>query len=124
MAQSTGTPAPVASAAAPSDVFAQLRQQAEERLRQFQQGPPTPQAAYTLEKELKAVFDDAARVLLQQEFNRLEPADTHQAAPKIRYHGQTYRRNKKTKAEIATSFGPITLWSCLYLNADEGEPGL
>jgi len=101
-----------------------LRVQAEERLRQFQQGPPTPRAAYTLEKDLKAVFDEAARALLQQAFNRLEPPDKRQAAAKVRYQGQTYRINKQTPAEVATSFGPITLRSWLYLCCDDGEPGL
>src|SRR4051812_5262128 len=124
MAKSTATPAPAATAAAPSDVFAQLRAQAEDRLRRFQEGTPTPLATYTLEKELKAVFDEAARALLQHEFNRLEPEDKRQAAPKVRFRGQTYRINKKTKAQVATSFGPITLWSFLYLCCEDGEPGL
>src|SRR3954447_22393364 len=124
MAKSTATPAPAATAAAPSDVFAQLRARAEDRLRRFQEGTPTPLATYTLEKELKAVFDEAARALLQHEFNRLEPEDKRQAAAKVRFRGQTYRINKKTKAEVATSFGPITLWSFLYLCNEDGEPGL
>jgi hypothetical protein len=123
MAQSTPTPLPAAREAA-SAVFTQLRSQTEECLRQFRDGSLTPLAAYTLEKQLKAVFDEAARALLQQEFNRCEPDDKSQAAPKVRYRGQTYRLNKKTKAEIATSFGPLTLWSFLYLSSEDGEPGL
>ena len=123
MAKSTATPLTPAREPDPGDVFARLRQQAEERLRHFRQGPPTPLAAYTLEKELKAVCDEAARALLQQEFNRLEPDDRSQAAPKVRYQGQTYRINKKTKAEVATSLGPITHWSFLYLCTEDGEPG-
>ena len=104
LAQSTPTPPAAASATAPGgDVFARLRAQAEDRLRPFRQGPVTPLAAYTLEKELKAVFDEAARALLQQEFNRLEPEDKPQADPKVGYQGQTYRINKRTKAEVATS---------------------
>ena len=47
-----------------------------------------------------------------------------QAAPKVRYHRQTYRLNKRTPATVATSFGPVTLWSWLYLGAEDGEPGL
>jgi hypothetical protein len=125
MAQSTATATTAASASVPSgDVFAPLRAQAEACLRRFQQGPVTPQAAYTLEQELRAVFTEAARVLLEQAFNHCEPQDPRQAAAKVRYQGQTYRINKRTKAEVATSFGPITLWSFLYLNAEDGEPGL
>jgi len=125
MAQSTPTPPTAASATAPGgDPFAQLRTQAEHCLRQFRQGPPTPLAAYTLEQQLKAAFDEAARALLEQEFNRCEPPEKSQAEPKVRYQGQTYRINKKTRAEVATSFGPITLWSFLYLCQEDGEPGL
>src|SRR5215204_366285 len=95
MAQSTAVPAPPASAAAPDDVFARLRAGAEERLRQFQQGAVTPLAAYTLEKELQALFDEAARALLQQTFERLEPVDQAAADAKVRYRGQTYRRSRR-----------------------------
>jgi hypothetical protein len=125
MAQSTATPPATASESAPaSDPFARLRQQAQECLRRFGQGPVTPPAAYALEKELKALFDEAARALLEQAFNRLEPEGKSQAAAQVRYQGQAYRLNKRTKAEVATSFGPITLWSYLYLCREDGEPGL
>jgi hypothetical protein len=125
MAQSTATPPTAASVPAPdSDPFARLRQQVEARLDRFGQGPVTPLAAYTLEKELKALFDEAARALLEQAFNRLEPQDRAQAAAQVRYQGQTYRINKRTPAEVATSFGPITLRSFLYLCHEDGEPGL
>jgi hypothetical protein len=125
MAQSIATPALPAREPAPSgDAFVRLRQQAEERLRQFRQGPVTPLATYTLEQELKAVFAETARALLQEAFHGLEPEDKRQAAPKVRHQGQTYRLNKRTKAEVATSFGPITLWSWLYLCSEDGEPGL
>jgi hypothetical protein len=124
MTKSTPTlPAPTRQQQA-VDPFERLRQHAHERLQLFRQGPVTPQTAYDFEKDLKEVFDEAARTLLEQEFNRLEPDDKQQAAPKVRYHRQTYRINKKTKAEVATCFGPITLWSFLYLAAEDGEPGL
>jgi hypothetical protein len=125
MPQSTPTPAPTASQPLPAtDPFDRLRTQVEERLQHFRHGPITPLAAYTLEKELKAAFDEAARALLEQEFNGLEPDDRAQADPKVRYQGETYRVNKKTQAEVATSFGAITLRSFLYLASEDGAPGL
>jgi hypothetical protein len=125
MAQSTPTPAPAASEPAPrTDPFARLHGQVEACLQRFRHGPVTPLAAYTLEKELKAAFDEAARALLEQAFNCLEPDDRAQADPKVRYRGETYRVNKKTPAEVATSFGAITLRSFLYLASEDGEPGL
>jgi hypothetical protein len=117
-------PAAAARGTASNDVWAQLRRRVEEHLRQFQQCPPTPAAAYTLEKELQTAFGEAGRTLLAETFNRCEPAAKDQASPRVRYHKQTYRINKRTKAEVATSFGPVTLWSWLYLCTEDGEPGL
>jgi hypothetical protein len=124
MAQSMAPPAAAARGMAADDVLAQLRTRVAERLRQFEESPPTPTAAYTLEKELQAAFDEAGRALLAELFNRREPAAKDQAAPRVRYHKETYRINKRTPAEVATSFGPITLWSWLYLCTEDGEPGL
>src|SRR5438552_1218367 len=124
MAQSMAPPAVAARGTAFGDALTQLRTRVEERLRQFEESPPTPAAVYTLEKELKAAFDEAARTILVETFHRREPAAKGQAAPRIRYHKQMYRINKRTQAEVATSFGPITLWSWLYLCTEDGEPGL
>jgi hypothetical protein len=101
-----------------------LRGDIDDRLRQFRNGPITPQAAFELEKDLRRFFDAAGAAILQQEFNRLESDDKQQAAAKVRYHRHVYRINKKTPATIATLFGPIVLRSFLYLAAEDGEPGL
>lgn len=109
------------------DVFEELRQHVQERLRQFHFGPITPLAVYEFEKQLQADLQKAGREILEEELNRIEPADKQEAthaAPRVRYHKETYRINKRTKATIATSFGPITLWSFLYLNEEPGEAGL
>jgi len=106
------------------DIFDRLRRQVHKRLGQFRQQGPTPRSAYDLEKDIKTMFDGTARALLEEEYNHLEAEDKQQAAPRVRYHKQTYRINKRTKATVATSFGPITLWSFLYLNDEDGEPGL
>jgi hypothetical protein len=124
MAQSMAPPVVAARGIAFDGVLTQLRTQVEEHLRQFEQSPPTPAAVYTLEKELKVALDEVGRALLAETFPRREPAAKDQAAPRVRYHKQIYRRNKRTKAEVATSFGPITLWSWLYLCNEDGEPGL
>lgn len=106
------------------DVFDRLRQRVQKRWQEFCHGPVTPLSSYEWEKDLKALFDEAGRELLEEEYNRLQPEDKKQAAPRLRYHKETYRINKRTKATIATSFGPIRLWSWLYLNEEAGEPGL
>jgi hypothetical protein len=106
------------------DGFERLRRRVQRRREQFREGPITPLACYEFEKDLQAILAEVGREILQEEFNRVEPADKQQAAPKVRYHKETYRINKRTPATIATSFGPITLWSFLYLNEEPGEPGL
>jgi hypothetical protein len=117
-------PAAAARATAADDVWTQLRTRVEEELRQFQAGPPTPAAAHALEKSMRDAFEAAGRAVLAAAFHRCEPADRGQAAPRVRYHQQTYRLNKRTPATVATSFGPIRLWSWLYLCTEDGEPGL
>lgn len=124
MAQSMTSPAAAASAGVADDGFLQLRTRVAELQRQFEAKPPTPAAAYTLETELRAAFDQAARAILEETFNRGEPAAKDQVAPRVRYRKETYRLNKRTSAVVATSFGPITLWSWLYLCCTDGEPGL
>lgn len=105
-------------------MFTQLRTRIEALCQRFQDSPPTPAAAYTLESELRAAFDDAGRSVLEQTFNNTEPAQRDQVAPRVRYHKQSYRLNKRTPAQVATSFGTITLRSWLYLCTQDGEPGL
>lgn len=124
MAQSMASPAGTAREMTADDLFTHLRTRVEEARRRFEARPPTPAAAYTLEKELKAALEETGRVLLEETFNRQEPAAKDQVVPQVRYHKQTYRRNKRTKAAVATSFGPIVLWSWLYLCTEDGEPGL
>ncbi len=124
MAQSMAEPVVAARAMVSGDLFAQLRTRVEELQRRFEASAPTPAATYTLEKELQAAFNEAGRSLLEETFNRREPVAKDQAAPRVRYHKQTYRLNKRTPAKVATSFGLITLWSWLYLCSEDGEPGL
>ena len=102
----------------------ELEKRVEELTERFRQRSTTPPSACEFEKELKKVLDAAGRQILEEEFNRREADDKHQLPPKVRYRGETYRINKKTKADIATSFGTIALRSFLYLCEEPGEPGL
>src|ERR1700737_880945 len=92
-----------------NDPLQRLRTSIEQRLQQFRHAPVTPKTAFDLEQDLKQLFDLAGAAILQQEFNRLEPDDKQAVPPKVRYHRQIYRRNKKTPATIATVFGPLVL---------------
>jgi hypothetical protein len=121
------TPTTPLTASAPTqatDLFDTLRQRVHELWHKARQAPLCPLAIYQFEQDLKASLDEAGRTFLEQQFNQLEPRDKEQAPPRVRYHKATYRINKPTKATIATAFGPITLWSFLYLNDEPGEAGL
>lgn len=96
----------------------------EDCLQRFRSGPVTPQSFCDLENELKTISDDVCRQVLEREVNRLEADDKKDLPAKVRYHKETYRINKKTKTQVATRFGPITLHSFYYLNDEDGEPGL
>jgi hypothetical protein len=101
-----------------------LRERVEQHQRQFEDRPLTPQAAYEFEQAIQAALNEAGRAVLREAFQAREPADKRQADPEVRYHRDRYRINKRTPCEVATTFGPITLWSFLYLNEHDGEPGL
>jgi hypothetical protein len=125
MAKSTPTKGPRTSEETYGDDWSErLKARIEERRKQFRTQPLTPLAAREFEKDLKAAADEALREILEEDFNRLEADDKKLLPPKVRYHKETYRINKKTPAEIATIFGPITLWSFLYLCEEPGVPGL
>lgn len=128
MAQCNPTTVVAARAELPTppsgDVIDHLRQQVQQRLQAFRHDPATPLAAYALEKDLKAMLDEVGRHLLQEEFQRLEPADKTQADPRVRFQKDTYRINKRSRTTVASSFGPFTLWSFLYLPSVDGEPCL
>lgn len=122
MAESTRTAA--AASREETHWSAPLAARIAELTEQFRRGPITPQSTYEFEKRLKAALAGAGRSIVEDEFNRLEFDDHKQAAPKVRFQGETYRINKKTPTIVATSFGAIVVRSFLYLNEEAGEPGL
>jgi hypothetical protein len=124
MRKSTRAATRLTSAGGSCDSWSEFQEKVEQLRRQFRDQPLTPLTARDYENKLKAAADELMCHVMQEDFNRLEPDDKKQAAPKVRYRGERYRINKRTKAEIATSFGPITLWSFLYLCEEPGEPGL
>jgi hypothetical protein len=124
MAKSTAAAVPVTTPILSARFQAAMCDKLEACIQKFRQQTATPVTAYAFEKELKTVLDETGREILEQEFNRLEPEDKKQAVPRVRYHRENYRINKKTAAEVATSFGSIRLRSFLYLCDEPGEAGL
>ena len=124
MASGIAASAETAEPNVPFAPWQQLQQRVEECRDKFRQRPVTPAGMFAFENELEALADDACRQFLEQELNRLEPDDKKEMPNKVRFQKDTYRINKKTKARIATRFGPVTLRSFYYMNAEDGEPGL
>jgi hypothetical protein len=85
---------------------------------------PTPQATFQFEQELAGVLREAGRVTTEVTYNAAEPESAEQLPPRVRLGRREFRRNRKTKNEIATVFGPIVLERCFYQSTEPGEPGL
>jgi hypothetical protein len=108
----------------PMEPLDELEERVQAAVQRFRNAPVTPRSFLDLENELAALTQEACRQVLEQEANRVELDDPDTVARQVRYHKETYRRNKKTPAQVATRFGTITLRSFYYLNEEDGEPGL
>jgi hypothetical protein len=85
---------------------------------------PTPQATFQFEQDVAAELREAGRVTVEWTYNAAEPEPAEQLPPRLRLGRREFRRNRKTKNEIATLFGPIVLERTFYQSAEPGEPGL
>jgi hypothetical protein len=101
----------------------QLRQ-LYQHLQRFRQQPPTPERTYALETKTAQVLREAGRVLLEQEFNRIEPPRREDCPLRLRLAGQEYRRRPKSRNVIGTWFGPIVLQRYVYEAVEPGERSL
>src|SRR5438477_13095209 len=82
----------------------QLRQ-LYQHLQLFRQQPPTLERTYTLETKTAQVLREAGRVLLEQEFNRLEPPRREDCPLRLRLAVQAYRRRPKSRNVIGPPYG-------------------
>lgn len=87
----------------------------------FMTQPVTPQATYQLELRIQQQLRELGRQTLQFAFNHLEPDDPKLQPQRLRYHGQTYRRKRKTPRKIDTLFGTFRLRRYVYVPREEGE---
>jgi hypothetical protein len=63
-------------------------------------------------------------VLLESEYNRIEPQQLHECPLRLQLAGQEYRRRPKSPNRIGTLFGEITLRRYLYEATEPGERSL
>jgi hypothetical protein len=81
---------------------------------QFGQQAPTPVTTCQFEKQLADHLREFGRVTLQFVFNHLEPAAPEDAAARVHFGGETYRRKPKSQNTVDTLFGPVQIWRFLY----------
>jgi hypothetical protein len=93
-------------------------------VRAFRQQPPTPARTCAWEKQLAEILRETGRVLLESEYNRIEPEQLPDCPLRLRLAGQEYRRRPKSRNTIGTWFGAITLRRYLYEATEPGEPAL
>jgi hypothetical protein len=94
-----------------------LRKQIDALAARFLLGPITATSTLEFEKALRQVLDECGRLVLQSVFNHIEPPTAQDAPKHTQRDAQDYcRKNEKSRNRggIATLFGRIELYRCLY----------
>ena len=90
----------------------------------FSRGEITPAATEKFERRLESLFRELARRIIQWTFGRLESSDPAAVVSSFRFDGQTYRRNRRTRKNIDTRFGVVTIRRWFYQNTQASMPGV
>lgn len=93
-------------------------------LQAFRQQPPTPERTCAFENGTAALLREIGRVLVEHEYNRIEPACRADCPLRLRCAGAEYRRRPKSPNQVGTLFGEIELRRYLYEAVEAGEPAL
>jgi hypothetical protein len=73
---------------------------------------------------MAAILRETGRLLVENEYNRIEPQRVQDCPLRLRLAGQEYRRRPKSRNRIGTWFGPIELRRYLYEATERGERAL
>ncbi len=92
----------------------------------FRRSEISPQGTVLFEKSLQGTVRELARLVTEWAYNHVEPSDVETLPPEVRFESSPYRRlRRKTRQEVSTLFGTISLWRLGYRAApDVGEPVL
>ena len=93
-------------------------------VRSFRQQPPTSERTCAFENDLAAMAREANRIIVEHEYNRLEPECLDDCPLRLRFAGAEYRRRPKSPKQVGTLFGEIELRRSLYEAVEPGEPAL
>lgn len=67
-------------------------------IQQFRSSWPTPSSTFRFENQLKKLFLEVARLIVQWSYNHIEPADPELMLGQIHYAGDDYRRKRRKTA--------------------------
>ena len=88
---------------------------------QFLHQDCTPKKMAEFERQLADLLRDVGRRIMAWVLNRLEPDRDSEAPSRVELIGQSYRRRRQYRRQIATLFGEIELWRRLYEPLEPGE---
>jgi hypothetical protein len=75
----------------------------------------TPSTCHHFEVQLQDALRELGRIIVEWIYNHIEPEDHLLMPNHLQFDGNWYRRRDKTRnRHVATLFGTITLWRCLY----------
>jgi hypothetical protein len=95
-----------------------------EHVRTFCGQSPTPALTCAFENEIAAILREAGRLLVENEYNNIEPQQVQDCPLRLKLENQEYRRRPKSLNRIGTLFGEITLRRYLYEAVEPGERAL
>jgi hypothetical protein len=94
-----------------------LRERVSALAARFLTAPITPASTLDFETSLQHLLTECGRQVVQAVFNQVEPEDPQHAPKHTQRDRQDYsRKNAKSKNRggVATLFGKVELWRCLY----------
>jgi len=94
------------------------------RVRIFRQQAPTPEGTWDFECGLARDIQEIGRLVLEHEFNRIEPAALQDCPQRLRLAGEEYKRRPKSRNMLGTRFGPIVVYRYLYEPLERGEKSI
>jgi hypothetical protein len=93
-------------------------------VQRFRKGTPTPDLTLAFETELGACFREGGRVLVEAEYNDVEPAAFEDCPVRVQLAGEEYKRRPKSPNTIGTLFGEIRLERYRYEAVESGVCGI
>jgi hypothetical protein len=93
-------------------------------IKAFREQELTPKRTWEFELNLEKISREGNRVVLESEFNRIEPEVLEDCPVRMRFAGEEYKRRPKSTNTTSSLFGPIQLRRFLYEPLERGEKSI